>query len=148
MTATAHALVGGALAASINNPVLGITLAALSHPLLDMIPHWDEGWGWRKKDKLRLFAECTLDMSLGIILTYILFGNGVNIFYLMACVGASVAWDVLEAPYLILNWKNPFFTFFYKIQSRMQGKLALPWGIVTQVVTIYIIVLVLRALPQ
>ena len=31
MTATAHAIVGGAIAASISNPAIGLPLAALSH---------------------------------------------------------------------------------------------------------------------
>ena len=146
MTATAHALVGGALAAASPHPVLGISLALLSHPLLDMIPHWDEGWGWRKKDKLRLFAECTIDLSAGIIATFVLFGAGVNPWYLIACIGAAVSWDVLEAPYLILNWKFPPFNFFYKIQSGIQGKAALPWGIVTQVITVGLVVLILNQL--
>ena len=51
MTATAHALVGGAIAASAINPAIGLPLAALSHPILDMIPHWDLGIGWRGKNK-------------------------------------------------------------------------------------------------
>lgn len=144
MTATAHALVGGALAAAIPNPLLGISLALLSHPLLDMIPHWDEGWGWRKKEKLRLFAECTIDLSAGIIATFVLFGDGVPAWYLLACIGAAVLWDVLEAPYLILNWHFPPFNFFYKLQSGIQGKAALPWGIVTQVVTVALVVFVLN----
>ncbi len=147
MTATAHALVGGALAAAINNPVLGISLSLISHPLLDLIPHWDEGWGWREKDKVRLFAECTIDLSAGVLITYMLFGAGVPIWYLLSCIGAAVLWDVLEAPYLILNWKFAPFTFFYKLQSGMQGKAALPWGIVTQVVTVAIIAFLLNQFP-
>lgn len=146
MTATAHALVGGALAAAIPNPALGISLALLSHPFLDMIPHWDEGWGWRKKEKIRLFAECTIDLSAGVLLTYMLFGGNVNIWYLLAAIFASISWDVLEAPYLILNWKFAPFNFFYKIQHHIQGKAALPWGIVTQVVTVALVVFFLNQL--
>ena len=148
MTATAHALVGGALAAAIKDPVLGISLSLLSHPFLDMIPHWDEGWGWRKKEKIRLFAECTIDLSAGVLFSYILFGGGIQMWYLMACIGAAVLWDVLEAPYLILNWKFFPFNFFYKIQSGIQGKAALPWGIVTQVVTVVVIVYLLKLVPE
>ncbi len=60
MTATAHAIVGGALAAAFPNPVIGISLSLLSHPLLDMIPHWDEGWGWRKKIKFNFLLSARL----------------------------------------------------------------------------------------
>ena len=55
MTATAHALIGGAIAAGIASQPLGIALALASHPLADLIPHWDFGWGWRKKSKPKLF---------------------------------------------------------------------------------------------
>ena len=75
MTATAHALIGGAIAASTSeNPALGISLAAISHPLLDMIPHWDFGLGWRNKSKLRLFLQAFGDLLFGIIITFLIFG--------------------------------------------------------------------------
>ncbi len=147
MTATAHALIGGALAAAFKDPALGISLSLLSHPLLDMIPHWDEGWGWRDKEKIRLFAECTIDLSAGVLLTYFMFGGSVHSWYLLACIGAAVSWDVLEAPYLILNWKFFPFNMFYKLQHHIQGKAALPWGIVTQVVTVVLVVLFLQRFP-
>lgn len=73
MTATAHALMGGAIAASISNPAIGLPLAALSHPLTDMIPHWDLGIGWKKKGKKALFFQSTLDLALGLFLTYLIF---------------------------------------------------------------------------
>lgn len=148
MTATAHALVGGAIASTIPDPLLGITLAALSHPLLDMIPHWDEGLGWRNKNKIRLFAECSFDLSLGIILTFMLFGTGIDRIYLMLCILASVSWDILEAPYLILNWKFFPFNIFYKMQSKIQGRAKAPFGILTQVATVLVIIVVLQNLSS
>lgn len=143
MTATAHALAGGAIAASINNPVLGITLSALSHPLLDLIPHWDFGWGWKKKSKARLLTEAIFDLLLGLILAYLIFGQYTSLWYLAACVFVSEVWDIAEAPYWFLGWKFPPFGWIYKIQSRMQGKAKLPWGVVTQVAAIVLIVVVL-----
>src|SRR6188768_2052418 len=100
MTITAHALVGGAIAAAIPNPVIGFTLAVASHPLLDMIPHWDEGWGWRQKSKLKLFSQCLFDLALGVFLTYMLFGF-VPLPYLLVTIFGSILFDVLEAPYLL-----------------------------------------------
>ncbi len=67
--------------------------------------------------------------------------------YFLACVGAAILWDVLEAPYLIFNWNFPPFNLFYKLQSGMQGKAALPWGIVTQVVTVALVIYFLRYIP-
>lgn len=149
MTATAHALVGGAIAASIQNPVLGITLSALSHPVLDLIPHWDFGWGWKKKTKLKLFLEACFDLLLGTFLAYLIFGQYTNIWYFLACVFASEVWDILEAPYWFFNWRFPPFGWIYKIQSQMQGKTKTVFeGILTQVVTVGVIVLILQAIPH
>lgn len=143
MTATAHALMGGAIAASISNPVIGLPLAALSHPLTDMIPHWDLGIGWRKKTKLNLFWQSTLDLLLGLGLTYLIFGRATDITYLAAAVFLSEAWDLLMMPY-ILGWKVFPFSAFYSVQSKWNINVKLPWGIFTQGATILATVLLLR----
>lgn len=144
MTATAHALVGGAIAASIQNPALGIVFATASHPLLDMIPHWDFGRGWRNKSKQLFFAEGVFDVALGLALSYILFGRGVNPLYFFTVIFASLFFDLAQLPYWFLGWKFPPFSWVYKIQSKMQGRAALPWGIVTQVVIVVFVILLLK----
>lgn len=148
MTLTAHALVGGAIATTIQNPILGITTAGISHIFLDMIPHWDEGRGWREKTKLRLFTESCFDLILGFGLSYFIFGQFINFWYFFACVFASIALDLFEGPYLILNWKIPPFTWVYKFQSKIQGRAALPWGIVTQFATVLLIIFFLQSFPH
>lgn len=150
MTATAHALMGGAIAASVNNPTLGITLSAMSHPILDMIPHWDFGWGWRKKSKPLLFAQATLDLALGIVLAYLIFGQFIhNYWYFLVCVFVSEVWDMMEAPYWFLNWKFPPFSTIYNIQSRIQGKAKnFTIGVLTQVATIMVAVFLLQFVPK
>lgn len=144
MTATAHALVGGAIAASVKDPALGVTLSAISHPFLDMIPHWDFGWGWKKKNKITLFVQASFDLGLGFILAYFIFGQNINFWYFLTCIFASEVWDILEAPYWFFNWRFPPFSTIYNVQSKMQGKLKLPWGILTQVASVVIIVLALQ----
>lgn len=145
MTATAHALVGGAIAASIPNPAIGIPLAAATHPFIDMIPHWDFGWGWKKKTRIRLFTEASLDLILGLCLAYFIFGRNVNPIYFLLAVLFSEIWDMLEAPYWFLGWKFPPFSYVYKVQSSMQGKTKTVFnGILTQVATVAGFVLVLR----
>ncbi len=150
MTLTAHAIVAGAIASAVPNPLLGVTISAASHPFLDLIPHWDEGWGWRKKTKLRLALEVGLDLLVGCVITYFLFvenplfGIKVNLVYLIASVLVSIGWDILEGPYLFWNWNFPPFSTMYKIQHSMQGKAKLPWGIVTQVVTVVLVLLVIQ----
>ncbi len=145
MTATAHALVGGAIAASVQNPAIGLPLAALSHPLMDMIPHWDFGWGWRKKSKLTLFLQSIFDLSLGFILAFFLFGQNMNFWYFLAAVFVSEIWDIAEAPYWFFGWKFPPFSWIYGIQSKLQGKTkTVGRGILTQVGTVALISLFLH----
>ena len=144
MTATAHALVGGAIAAAISNPAVGIPLAFASHPILDMIPHWDLGMGWRKKNKLTLFLESSLDLLLGIVLAYFLFGKSIEPFYFLICIFASEIWDIMMMPYILWRWKTPFST-FYTFQHKIQSNIKLPWGILTQVGTVIGIVFALQA---
>lgn len=148
MTATAHALVGGAIAFSVQNPALGITLSLLSHPILDFIPHWDFGWGWRKKTKFKLFCEASLDLSLGIMLSYALFGQFMSLPYFFACVMAALLWDFLEIPYWFFNWRFFPFSTLHEIQHHIQGKAKLPWGVVTQVVTVGLVIIILESFKQ
>lgn len=146
MTATAHALVGGAIAASIPNPLIGISLSVASHPLLDMIPHWDFGRGWRQKTKLLLLAEASIDLAVGFILAYFIFAPFIqNIWYFLACVLAAEIFDLAQIPYWFLKWNFPPFSWIYKLQSKMQGKANLPWGIVTQIASVLTIMIALKS---
>lgn len=143
MTATSHALVAGAIAASIQNPAIGLPLAAISHPFLDMIPHWDFGVGWEKKTKGLLFAQSLADLGLGIALTFIIFSPFVDKIYLAAAILISESWDILMMPYILGRWKFPPFSFFYTVQSELNRNIKLPWGILTQVGTVAGIIFVL-----
>lgn len=136
MTATAHAIVGGAIAAVVPDPSIGIPLAAFSHPILDLIPHWDFGWGWKKKSKVLLFAQTSADLLFGLVVTYFLFASYVDNLYLTITVFLSLSWDFLQAPYWLLGWKFMPFSTFYNVQHGMNGKIKLPWGILTQVATV------------
>lgn len=146
MTATAHAIVGGAVAASIHNPVLGLTIATISHPFLDMVPHWDFGWGWRKKTKLKLFLESIFDLALGVTVAYFLFGQfAPNLWYFFGCILAAEIWDIVEVPYWLFNWHFAPFCWLYKAQHEVQGRTkTVLGGIFNQVFTIAGIILFLQ----
>lgn len=146
MTATAHALIGGAIAASVPNPAIGITLSALSHPIADLIPHWDFGVGWKKKSKAMLFFQSVADLIFGVALTFLLFGSSTNHFYLLLCIFMSESWDILQMPYLLFNWKFPPFSTFYNFGHQTNGKINMPWGILTQVASVSGLALVLRTI--
>lgn len=147
MTATAHALIGGAIAASTgSNPTLGIALSAISHPIADMIPHWDFGLGWKKKNKVLLFFESLGDLIFGVIITFLIFGNMTDPLYLIICIFISESWDLMQMPYLLFNWKFFPFSTFYKFGSKTNGKAKMPWGVLTQVASVTGLVLVLRVI--
>lgn len=144
MTATAHALIGGAIAASIPDPTIGITLSAISHPIADMIPHWDFGLGWKKKSKLLLFFESAGDLIFGVVITFLIFGNSTNHLYLFMSIFISESWDLLQMPYLLFNWKFPPFSTFYRFGHQTNESAKMPWGILTQAATVTGLVWVLR----
>lgn len=144
MTATAHAIVGGAIAATIKDPYLGVFLSAASHPLLDMIPHWDAAWNWREKHKLRFFAEALFDLLVGLTVAFYLFASNTDLWYLALCVFASVVWDIMEVPFWFFKWHFPPFSWSHKLQSHLQGKAVLPWGIISQIITVGGILLILN----
>lgn len=146
MTATAHALVGGAISVTLKDPAIGLTLSAISHPFLDMVPHWDFGWGWREKTKPRLFFQAASDLLVGFAAAYLFFGRFTDFWYFFACVFASLFWDILESPYWFFNWRFAPFSWIYNIQSKMQGRLGLPWGIITQVLSVILLIAVLQGL--
>lgn len=144
MTATAHALIGGAIAASVSNPAIGIPLSAISHPIVDMIPHWDFGLGWKKKNKVVLFLQSFGDFALGVSLAFFIFGGKVDNIYLFTCIFMSLSWDLLQAPYLLFNWKFFPFSTFYEFGHHTNGKAKMPWGIFTQIASVTGLMLALR----
>ncbi len=137
MTATAHAIIGGAIAASTpGNPALGISLAAISHPILDMIPHWDFGLGWKKKNKLVLFLQSSADLIFGVVITFLLFGQFTDHLYLALAILISESWDIMMMPYLLFGWKFPPFSTFYNVQHALNREASFFWGIFTQAATV------------
>ncbi|MBI2329880.1 hypothetical protein HYU94_00625 [Candidatus Daviesbacteria bacterium] len=145
MTATAHALIGGTIAASIQNPTIGIPLAAISHPIADMIPHWDFGVGWNRKSKLVLFFQSAADLTFGVILTFLIFGSSTDRLYLFFAILMAEVWDFMQMPYLLFNFKFFPFSTFYRFGHRTNGKAKLPLGILTQVATVAGLILILRS---
>ena len=146
MTATAHALIGGAIAAYIPDPTIGIPLAALSHPITDLIPHWDCGLGWKNKSKATLFYQAGADFIIGVFLTFLIFGNTTNHLYLIISILISESWDLLQMPYLLFNWQFLPFSAFYNFGHDTNNKAGMFWGIISQITTVGGLTLVLRTI--
>lgn len=150
MTATAHALIGASLAAKITDPLIGIPLAIASHFVADMIPHWDAGTNHRKKTDARLRAEAALDVLLGVFLVLIIFKSLVlsDPIYLLSMVIAAQLPDWVAAPAVMYGIKVPPFSWMKTISHNTQFRMQLPWGLVTQVVIVGILVLYAIGGPQ
>lgn len=136
MTATAHALIGASLAVKVANPLLGIPLAILSHFIADLVPHWDAGTNHKKKTTLRLATEATFDVLLGFALVFLLFRNLVDPTYLFMMVIAAQLPDWLKTPSDIFGLHVPPFSWIDWLSHKTQWRLQLPWGLVTQIVVV------------
>lgn len=157
MTATAHALVSGAIAASIPNPLLSIPLSFLSHLVMDTVPHWDFGTNWRSRTKSKTGAVAITDTILGFSLAYFLFsGKAENAGVLWACMIAGNLPDWLEAPWYMFfaksDTKGPAsragfwekLTYrIYKTENVFHAKAQAPFGIITQIATVGFFLLLL-----
>lgn len=136
MVATIHAFVGAAIATKVSNPFISVPLAFLSHFVLNLIPHWDQGINWRHKSHKRLFLESLFDVLFGFGLVGLLFRSKVDLSYLYTVVFAAQLPDWLEAPYLFFGWRGTPWKYFYKFQSNLQWRSSSLVGISTQLATI------------
>lgn len=140
MTATSHALIGASIASLIPNPFLAIPLAIASHFAADLVPHWDAGTNRRQKTIMRLRMEAAFDVLLGFALVYLIFGSFVGSTYLFVMIIAAQLPDWLETPSSKFGIKIPPFSWVEWLGHKLQNRMQLPWGLVTQVVIVGLIV--------
>lgn len=140
MTATAHALIGASIAVKVANPLIGIPLAILSHFVADLVPHWDEGTNHKNKSLTRLKLEAAADVLLGFILAYLIFWRFVEPQYLFVMIIAAQLPDWLEAPSFMFGIRVPPFSYLDWLGHKLQSRLQLPWGLVTQVVAVGLLI--------
>ena len=156
MTATAHALVSGAIVASIPNPFLSIPLAFASHFVMDTVPHWDVGTNWRNRSKSKTGAVAIVDTILGFSLAYFMFSGKVEGAILFFAMIAGNLPDWLEAPWYIFfahpkksePAKNAGLSerlayAIYKTENVFHAKARAPFGILTQIATVGFFLLLL-----
>ncbi len=149
MTATAHALVAGAIAAHFGNPVYALPIALTTHFVMDSIPHWDFGTNWRNRPKTQTGIYAIAETVFGIALAIALFHTSVALPLLVATIVVSLLPDWLEAPWYIFYAKTnkhglpvrasfleKFSYAFYKIPNIFHTKAPFPLGIFTQVATV------------
>ncbi len=146
MLATVHTFIGIVLALKIKNPWIVLPTAFFSHFLLDLVPHWDvftmcnvseAHENITKEDKLKAVADFLIGLSLGLGFVLQTAPNNTalarTIFFSAALANLP---DALEAPYVFLGNKNPITMLVMKIQHILHNKEPLPWGMVTQIATV------------
>ncbi len=145
MTATGHAIIGTVIAAKIANPLLAVPIALISHVIADAIPHWDTGTNRDKKEYKKLFTDTVLDVVLGFVLSYllvVLLFPKTSLTYAFALIIISQSLDWLTAPYYFFNIKE--FEWVYKFQKLFDNQLRLPWGLVTQIAVLLLVVILAK----
>lgn len=147
MTETAHLILGAAIASKIPNPLLAAVLAISSHVFLDMVPHWDTGTNWRNRSMKKTIAYTALDLAAGTAISLALFGNQVPLPYMAFIMFMATLPDWLEAPYFF-GFKIPPFSSIYKLQHVFHKKKQLPWGLVTQIAFIAVLLFAVAIGPS
>jgi len=147
MTATAHAVLGTVIAAKIGNPVLAVPIAITSHFLADVFPHWDTATHHREKSKKRFLIESLFDVAISFILSYILIFvlfPQTNLNYAFFIIVVSQLPDWITAPYVFFKIKIQPFVGIHKLQKAFNTRLDKPWGIITQVLLLILVVVLAK----
>lgn len=142
MTATSHSIIGTVIAAKIGNPALAIPLAVASHIVMDLVPHWDTATNRNEKSRKRLFIDSFVDALLAISVSYsvlIFLFPKTNLHYAVLIIFFSLLPDILMSPYLFFKIKE--FKWAYNFGKMTNRELDKPWGVITQMVAVTIIVI-------
>jgi hypothetical protein len=141
---TPHTIVAAAIAAKSGNPYLAIPLAILSHFVLDKTPHWNphliaKDGSVKKIDKNSL-KIIVIDSSAALII-----GSAIALSFLpdikktllvFTCCFLAVLPDLIEAPYIFLNYKKESLKKWLFFQKKNQFNTNIVWGLTAQIVTV------------
>lgn len=147
MTATAHSVIGAIIAAKIGNPILAVPIAIVSHFAADAFPHWDTGTNHREKSKKIFLLESLVDVMLGFAISYILIFllfPQTNLIYAFFIIIISQLPDWITAPYLFFKINILPFREMYKFQKAFNTRLDKPWGIITQVAVLILLIIIAK----
>src|SRR5258708_34886955 len=141
MTATSHAFTGPVIAAKRGNPEPAIPLTLAYHVAADMIPQWDTASNRKTKSWNRLFIDSAFDGLLALTLSYsilVLLFPSTNYLYALFIIFFAILPDLLHIPYTIFGIKQ--FKWAYEFGKRTNINLDKPWGVITQIVTVVIVI--------
>lgn len=142
-------MIGTVIAAKIGNPYLAVPIALASHVAADFIPHWDTATNVKKKGKQRVMMETIFDIAFGFLLSYVLLSTlftNTNPLYAVFIILVSQSLDWLTAPYYFLKIKTFPFSAAYKFQKIFDHELDAPWGIISQIAVVSLIVVLAKSI--
>ncbi len=142
MLAASHAVAGAIIASQISDPLIAYSVALISHPLLDLFPHWDLNTRHTHETKFRIIWTSLLDAGIGFSIGLLLFGSSVNIVTLLLCMFIAQLPDWIEAPRHIFEWNFPPFSTIKKLQHFWHTKLCWPWGLIPQISLVILAILI------
>ena len=156
VTATAHAIVAGAIAQKFPDPFLAPLLAFVSHFIMDAVPHWDFGTNWRARPKRDTAALAVGETLVGILIGFLLYRQNTQQLLLGTTIVFSLLPDWLEAPWYIFFARQQkhrpgpqagfweWLTFrIYKTENAFHTRAQYPLGLVTQIATVIFFVVML-----
>lgn len=157
MTATAHALVAGAIFNRFPDPITASTLAFGSHYIMDSIPHWDFGTNWRRRSKTVTGLLAIADTLMAFTVAYILYAGKMGVIPVTIVTIAALLPDWLETPWYIFfahqkkhepgqhanSWEQIAYA-IYKLPNIFHAKAQFPLGLFTQVATVAFFLMLLK----
>jgi hypothetical protein len=150
MTLTTHAAIGAALGSAVGDPLVGFVLGALSHFLVDMIPHGDNQladlFRIHKKYRKVAVAYVTVDAIIAMYMVMAVFlgrTDGTHTAF-AAAVAGSVLPDLLVGlsdllPAKALKKFYKFHFYFHDFFSRRYGDVKLKYALAGQALVIAIL---------
>ena len=153
MFLTVHASAGIIIGQQTGNIWLAFLAGFISHFLLDIVPHGDQGLindrynttAEEKKIIRRLGITDTFNTGLMVVIIY-LFGLITSPVTVLVAVAGSVLPDYINAFYIFfkLKWLKWYFDFHYYTHYIWNGfTINFPQGMVVQIITLVIFILIL-----
>lgn len=144
MLETPHTIVAASIAVKTGNPFLALPLALLSHFVLDEVPHWNPHLTTKEGDVKKIdpdgFKVIIIDSSLalisGSVIAFSFLPDIKKVLLIFACCFLSALPDLVEAPYIFLNYKKEWLRKWLFFQKKHQFNTNVIWGLTTQVITI------------
>lgn len=151
MLETPHTIIGATIAFKIPNPLIALPLAFLSHFLLDEIPHWNPDLhGETKKfgkisrqSSLIILGDVFLSLGFGFWIASRVWPNWEKAVIIIVASFLAVVVDVIEGFYFFLGMRNKSLKRLIRFQRCYQHRAPPILGIITQIVVIFLSLLVL-----